>query len=57
MADNFSHNDGNRPFNPDEVLLRLERLKQEGRMPTPEEFFRALQEAILETDIEKTDPS
>lgn len=50
-------NNDDRPFNPDKMLERVERLKAEGRFPAPDQFLKALQEAILETDIEKTDPS
>lgn len=50
-------NDNDRPFDPNETLERVERLKVEGRLPAPDQFLKALQEAILETDIEKTDPS
>lgn len=56
MAAKFSqHNDGT--FDPNEMQKRVDRLKKDGRLPLPEEFLKALQEAILETDIEKTDPS
>lgn len=41
------------PFNPDEMMARVERLKREGRLPSPDQFLKALQEAILEEKVQR----
>lgn len=44
---------GDRPFDPNEIAARVERLKADGRLPTPEEFLEALTAAILEEKAER----
>lgn len=46
-------NINDRPFDPDEMLLRTERLKAEGRLPSPEAFLAALQSALIEEKTER----
>lgn len=44
---------GDRPFDPNVMQKRVDRLKREGKLPSPEQFLKVLQEAILEEKAQR----
>lgn len=45
-----SHNDGT--FDPDQMMARVDQLQVQDKLPAPEEFLRALAEAVIEQEQE-----
>lgn len=43
---------GNRPFGPDQMMARIDQLQVQDKLPAPEEFLRALAEAVIEQEQE-----
>lgn len=46
-----SNNDGT--FDPDQMMARIDQLQVQEKMPSPEQFLKALQEAIAEEKAER----